>query len=300
MPVEGVGARKEQVLLMPSHLQRRLWALVTATTLALPAFSSPISDQKQVSKGIVAVRENGRTIYVNAEPLENPAVRSRARHSVLVYWSNTEHRWKRVPAPTSAALNAARNAAAEVAGYVVSRPRGRSLAAANPNYASITRGYRVSSGEIDDTIEQAARKHNVDANLVRAIIKVESNFNPGAVSNKGAMGLMQLMPATARSLSVTNPFDPQQNVDAGVRHLKQLLGNFNGDVALSLAAYNAGAGAVTRNNGVPPYLETQNYVKRITDIYGNGRTGARTFGPSYAPVRIFRGPDGVIRMTNTD
>ena len=133
----------------------------------------------------------------------------------------------------------------------------------------MARGYRVSAAEIDSAIEQSASKHGVDANLVRALIKVESNFNPNAVSNKGAMGLMQLMPRTARGLSVSNPFDPQQNVDAGVRHLKQLLNNFGGDVRLSLAAYNAGEGAVKRNRGVPRYAETQNYVKRITELYWN-------------------------------
>ncbi len=270
-------------------------ALVTIVALGLPASASPPADKNEVTPGIIAVQENGHTVYVNA-PKED--LRARARHSVLVYWSNSEHRWKPVPPPTPGALVSARDAAAEVAGYIASRPRGRSQAAANPNYAAMARGYRVSSAQIDEAIEQAARKHNVDPNLVRAIIKVESNFNPRAVSNKGAMGLMQLMPDTARSLSVSNPFDPQQNVDAGVRHLKHLLSDYHGDVALSLAAYNAGEGAVARNRGVPPYPETRNYVKKITGLVG--APGTTTVGPSSAPVRMYRGTDGVLRITNTE
>lgn len=244
--------------------------------------------------GIIAVQQNGRTIYVNAS---TPS-RASSRSSFLVYWSNTEHRWKPVPAPSAAALANARNAAAEVTTYVISRPRGRTMAT-DPNYTALARGYRVSSKEIDQAIDAAASKHNVDANLVRAIIKQESNFNPTAVSHAGAMGLMQLMPGTARALGVTNPFDPQQNVDAGVRHLKKLLNDYNGDVALSLAAYNAGEGAVARNNGVPPYPETQDYVKRITERAGV-KPGVRIVGPSSAPVKMYRDKNGAIQITNTE
>ncbi len=167
-------------------------------------------------------------------------------------------------------------------------------------------GSSATPREVDDAIEQAARRHNVDANLVRALIRVESNFNSKAVSRKGAMGLMQLMPSTARQLKVTNPFDPDQNVDAGVRHLKQLLQDFNGNVKLSLAAYNAGAGAVHRNAGIPNYAETRNYVSRITSLYNNGDTspfrsmvGAH-YEPHYEPMRISRDSMGVLTVTNTD
>jgi soluble lytic murein transglycosylase-like protein len=256
-----------------------------------------------LSGGITIVQEQGRKIYVNNETPQALTVarpRASSRHSVLVYWSNTEHRWKPVPAPSPSAMRAARTAAADVRGYVAAQPRtsDASVAVSDPNYATLARGYRVSAAEIDSAIDQAAAKHGVDANLVRALVKVESNFNPNAVSNKGAMGLMQLMPRTASGLSVSNPFDPQQNVDAGVRHLKQLLNDFGGDVRLSLAAYNAGEGAVTRNGGVPHYAETQNYVKRITDLYWN-KSGS-VFGPASAPVHVYRRADGVLRMTNTE
>ena len=127
--------------------------------------------------------------------------------------------------------------------------------------------------DIDAAIDEAAARHHVDPSLVRSVIKVESNFNPNAVSRKGAMGLMQLMPSTARSLNVSNPFDPAQNVDAGVRHLRSLLDNYRGNVPLSLAAYNAGEGAVARSAGVPKFRETQNYVRRITNLYNGGDTG---------------------------
>jgi soluble lytic murein transglycosylase-like protein len=127
---------------------------------------------------------------------------------------------------------------------------------------------------------------------------VESNFNPNAVSRKGAMGLMQLMPATARQLKVKNPFDPEQNVDAGVRHLKQLLESYGGDVKLTLAAYNAGAGAVARSSGVPHYAETQNYVRRITNLYYRGLVS--NSDASHDPVTVQRDARGVLYISNTE
>lgn len=123
----------------------------------------------------------------------------------------------------------------------------------------------VPYGEI---IDKVAAEQGVNAKLVRALVQVESAYQPRARSPKGAMGLMQLMPATARQYGVADPYDPASNIQAGIKHLKSLLQRFPKSVALALAAYNAGEGAVTRFNAIPPYAETRNYVSRIMSLAG--------------------------------
>ncbi len=119
------------------------------------------------------------------------------------------------------------------------------------------------TGRYDKLIRNVARRHGVDYKLVKAVIHAESAFNHRAVSRVGALGLMQLMPATADELHVTDPFNPQDNVDGGTRYLKQMLRTFRNDISLSLAAYNAGPNTVFRYGGVPPYRETQSYIRKV-------------------------------------
>lgn len=125
----------------------------------------------------------------------------------------------------------------------------------------------ANKSQILNIVSQISKKHGVDEKLVQALIKQESGFNTKAKSKSGAMGLMQLMPFTAKNLGVKDPYNPVQNVEGGVKYLKSMLNKYNGNVILALAAYNAGPGAVDKYSGVPPYQETQNYVRNILANY---------------------------------
>lgn len=300
--------------MMRKRLQLAL--MLTATTAVATSFSflalsliapracaaATVNEGEDTPRVITPTEEHGRKVYVNdpAPVKARPVEAAQPKRSKLVYWSSKENRWKPVPSANTASMQAARSAAAEVSQGFSQYYGHDSVQSANAKIlAANSRSHQATQEEVDSSIVMAAARHNVDPNLVRAVVKVESNFNSNAVSRKGAIGLMQLMPQTARELKVRNPFDPDQNVDAGVRHLKYLLESYNGNVDLTLAAYNAGEGAVRRSAGVPHYSETQNYVRRITNLYYGGFDLAPS-GPAHDPVRVQRDARGVLYISNTD
>lgn len=211
-----------------------------AGLLALAIFGGASPARGQITS---YVDEEGKRVFVNAETLPQRRTAGRA----------TLGRASRPEQPTLRLVS-----------YRPTAPRG--LPAQNASYTK---------EGLEQIAQEAAERHQLDPALIRAVIEAESNWDPEAVSRKGALGLMQLMPATATELGVNDAFDPVQNLDGGVRHLRAMLERYQGDLDRALAAYNAGGGAVDRAGGVPNYVETRSYVQKITDNYfrpGSGRS----------------------------
>jgi hypothetical protein len=158
------------------------------------------------------------------------------------------------------------------------------------------------ASEINQLVERTAQRFAVDPQLVHAIIQVESEYNPHAVSRKGALGLMQLLPSTASLLGVRNAFDPKQNIEGGVIHLKNLLEHFGGDIPLSLAAYNSGARTVERSGGIPSIPETKQYVRKVWNLYqpGTSLAPAKWGSPPASPIYRYVDTQGVVHFTNVE
>jgi Transglycosylase SLT domain len=162
----------------------------------------------------------------------------------------------------------------------------------------------TSPAKIDSIIDRVSSRYQVDPKLVHAMIRVESNYDPSAISSKGALGLMQLIPSTAQRFGVQNPFDPKQNIQGGVSYLKYLLHLFGGNLPLSLAAYNAGEERVIRSGGIPNIPETEHYVRAITHLYHSKNTSsaatATPGGGQIVPIVRYVDSQGVIHFTNAE
>jgi soluble lytic murein transglycosylase-like protein len=197
--------------------------------------------------------DDGRTLFVNAEP---PAV-------------------LKIPSKRSAFLSAApKQDFARATGQPPAIYLSPDAPLTGPFTGKSRAPLNLDRDGVEKLVREAADRHNVDPALIRAVIETESNWNPSAVSRKGAVGLMQLIPTTAQRFGVDDLYSPQQNVDAGVKYLKTLLERYNGNLDLALAAYNAGEGAVDRAHGVPSFRETRNYVQKVQSAYfrpGSGR-----------------------------
>lgn len=165
------------------------------------------------------------------------------------------------PAPNIPVADLQNVSTIDTAAAVTSGSQASSAASTSGNTSS------SSSTSLDAYFEEAAAKYNVDVKLLKAIAHAESNFNPNATSSSGAMGVMQLMPSTAKSLGITDAYNAYDNIMGGAKVISQHLANYNGDVSLALAAYNAGSGNVAKYGGVPPFTETQNYIKKVLAYY---------------------------------
>lgn len=159
-----------------------------------------------------------------------------------------------------------------------------------------TKPHVKNTSNYNQIIYSKSKKYNIEPSLIKAVIKTESNWDPGVVSRRGAIGLMQLMPFTAKEMGVKNPFNPEENIEGGIKYLRYLLDKFNGDLTLALAAYNAGPKTIEKAGGIPHIQETQKYVKRVLSIYYNDSS---EFRGASTPIYKVVFNDNTVLYTNT-
>jgi soluble lytic murein transglycosylase-like protein len=290
--------RQSSVLPSPRVSSEQLLArsrLAVAALAAIVALGLPAPSRAQIA---AAVDSSGKMIFINSNPAPS-SQKAHARSTITTPAPIVESRpvtsdvdsppvASRTPVATKPARPVAppaipATADTEATGSFVKPPE--PTAAQDP---------------IDRMVQEAAERHKVDPALVRAVISTESDWNPHAISRKGAEGLMQLIPETAERFGVGNAMDPAQNVEGGTTYLKWLLDRYNGDLRKTLAAYNAGEGAVDQSRGVPRYRETQQYVQKVTHAYFQPGSGHNTtlWEPPRPPVRREVDSNGRVVFTN--
>jgi hypothetical protein len=221
-----------------------------------------------------------------------------------------------LPVVCGGLLNSSLQAADAITSVVRADPHsGKLVRVVLPPLRSPSANASLPSSELASAVDRIAAEHALPPELIHSVIKVESNYNPFAISPKGALGIMQLVPETARRFGVSNAFNPEENIQGGAKYLKYLLDLYHGDYPLALAAYNAGEGAVARHGGVPPYPETRNYVDGVKKqlekaaaaktpepkqaiLSSRSATGAEDTAPEYNPIRQIVEPDGSVRYVS--
>jgi soluble lytic murein transglycosylase-like protein len=252
----------------------------------------PLDKMKIFAKSLMAILLTGLVLgsglALSCAPASAQIVSVLDEHGQRVYINTAPP----PPRVTASSKNSAAGSNATKGDQVASGLSGASpalSAAGGSQSAASGASNKLSSARLEELVQSTAARHGVDANLVRAVIETESGGNPSAVSRKGAVGLMQLMPTTALELGVKNMYSASENLEAGVRYLHTLIDRYGGDLDKALAAYNAGAGAVDRAGGVPHYRETVDYVKKVTNNYFAADAGKPTGGLS-APHSGIVGP----------
>ena len=294
-------ARKLSFLPSPKARLERLLTRSTFAAAVLAAFAGlglPTVSRAQIA---AAVDSGGRMTFINSNPKPS-SQREHSRGTISAPPAETE---TRLAAPVTPDVDSPPVAAplhvSEKPKRVIEKlPPAVPSTADDAATASFAKPPAASTDPIDRIVQEAAERHKVDPALVKAVITTESGWNPQAISRKGAVGLMQLIPDTAERFGVGNAFDPAQNVEGGTTYLKWLLDRYHGDLSKTLAAYNAGEGAVDQYRGVPRYRETQQYVRKVTQAYfspGSGRSST-LWEPPRPPVRREVDSNGRVVFTN--
>jgi soluble lytic murein transglycosylase-like protein len=240
---------------------------------------------------------DGKRVYINANPQPAPkhsATAARSSRSTALAGPSVAESTTSSAEPSGATPPASPSVLGDSTATAVSTND------ASPSDPATPSTPRADKPSLDQMVDDVAKRHNVDPQLVRAMIGVESNWDPNAVSRTGAQGLMQLEPSTARLMGVRSAFDPQQNLEGGVAYLRMLLERYGGDLDKALAAYNAGPGAVDRAGGVPHYTETENYVQRVTGTYNRPGSDRSAHSAIQASRPIYRSVDGSGRVVFTN